>query len=81
MLFWIILNCLALFCKVAPYCASKWAVEGLTKAVAKELNSGVATVALNPGVIHTDMLESCFGSSASAYSKPDQWYDLSPSLC
>ncbi|CAO2823264.1 unnamed protein product [Amaranthus hypochondriacus] len=59
--------------QVAPYCASKWAVEGLTKAVAKELNSGVATVSLNPGVIHTDMLESCFGSSASAYSKPDQW--------
>ncbi|CAO2842066.1 unnamed protein product [Amaranthus hypochondriacus] len=58
--------------QVAPYCASKWAVEGLTRAVAKELSSGVAAVALSPGVVHTEMLESCFGSSASVYPKPDQ---------
>ncbi|KAK3037755.1 hypothetical protein RJ639_031126 [Escallonia herrerae] len=51
--------------QVAPYCASKWAVEGLTRAVAKELPSGMAIVALNPGVINTDMLASCFGSAAS----------------
>ncbi|RWW63682.1 hypothetical protein BHE74_00029114 [Ensete ventricosum] len=46
---------------VAPYCASKWAVEGLTKSVAKELPPGLAIVALSPGVINTDMLASCFG--------------------
>ncbi|GAB2284577.1 hypothetical protein Dimus_019033 [Dionaea muscipula] len=59
--------------QVAPYCASKWAVEGLSRSVAKELTGGVAIIALNPGVVHTEMLESCFGSSAELYSKPDQW--------
>ncbi|KAI6701770.1 hypothetical protein NL676_016094 [Syzygium grande] len=58
---------------VAPYCASKWAVEGLTKSVAKELPDGMAVVALNPGVINTDMLASCFGNSASLYQAPDAW--------
>ncbi|KAG6780043.1 hypothetical protein POTOM_016450 [Populus tomentosa] len=59
---------------VAPYCASKWAVEGLSRSVAKELPEGMAIVALNPGVIHTDMLTSCFGTSASLYQDPDTWY-------
>lgn len=59
--------------EVAPYCASKWAVEGLTQAVAQELPSGVAVVALNPGIINTEMLQSCFGSSAGNYISPDQW--------
>ncbi|KAL6297684.1 hypothetical protein ACE6H2_005826 [Prunus campanulata] len=59
---------------VAPYCASKWAVEGLTRSVARELPSEMAILALNPGVIHTDMLESCFGdSSMKNYPKPDAW--------
>ncbi|KAL5555077.1 hypothetical protein UlMin_037313 [Ulmus minor] len=58
---------------VAPYCASKWAVEGLTRSVAKELPEGMAIVALNPGVIHTDMLASCFGNSASVYQTPETW--------
>ncbi|KAI9397060.1 hypothetical protein POPTR_004G228533v4 [Populus trichocarpa] len=58
---------------VAPYCASKWAVEGLSRSVAKELPEGMAIVALNPGVIHTDMLTSCFGTSASLYQDPDTW--------
>ncbi|KAJ1388817.1 Short-chain dehydrogenase/reductase SDR [Sesbania bispinosa] len=55
---------------VAPYCASKWAIEGLTKSVAKELPEGMAIVALNPGVINTDMLASCFGNSAASLSIP-----------
>lgn len=58
---------------VAPYCASKWAIEGLTRSVAKELPEGMAIVALNPGVINTDMLASCFGDSASLYQTPDAW--------
>ncbi|KAF2294019.1 hypothetical protein GH714_006459 [Hevea brasiliensis] len=58
---------------VAPYCASKWAVEGLTRSVAKELPDGMAVIALNPGVIHTEMLQSCFGTSASIYQEPDAW--------
>ncbi|QCD79707.1 ketoreductase [Vigna unguiculata] len=58
---------------VAPYCASKWAIEGLSKSVAKEVGQGMAVVALNPGVINTDMLTSCFGSSASLYQSPHSW--------
>ncbi|KDP42495.1 hypothetical protein JCGZ_00292 [Jatropha curcas] len=58
---------------VAPYCASKWAIEGLTRSVAKELPDGMAVIALNPGVIHTEMLQSCFGTSASLYQAPDAW--------
>lgn len=59
--------------EVAPYCASKWAVEGLTQSLAQELPSGMAAVALNPGVINTEMLRSCFGGSASSYPTPEQW--------
>ncbi|EOY25722.1 NAD(P)-binding Rossmann-fold superfamily protein isoform 2 [Theobroma cacao] len=58
---------------VAPYCASKWAIEGLSKAVAKEMPDGFAVVALSPGVINTEMLQSCFGSSASGYQTPEAW--------
>ncbi|MCO5570854.1 hypothetical protein L7F22_024582 [Adiantum nelumboides] len=58
---------------VAPYCASKWAIEGLTQAVAKEVPQGVTVVALNPGVINTDMLVSCFGPQAALYQSPDTW--------
>ncbi|GAB4847444.1 hypothetical protein Ancab_026501 [Ancistrocladus abbreviatus] len=59
--------------QVAPYCASKWAVEGLSRSVAKELSGSVAIIALSPGVVHTEMLESCFGSSANVYPTPDEW--------
>lgn len=34
----------------------------------------MAIVALNPGVINTDMLTSCFGTSAASYQPPDAWY-------
>lgn len=59
--------------EVAPYCASKWAIEGLTAALAQELPQGMAAVALNPGVIHTEMLESCLGAEARNYLPPHQW--------
>jgi NAD(P)-dependent dehydrogenase (short-subunit alcohol dehydrogenase family) len=59
--------------EVAPYCATKWAIEGLTRALAQELPAGLATIPLNPGVIDTDMLRSCFGGSASAYPSAEQW--------
>jgi hypothetical protein len=39
--------------------------------MADELPPGLAAVSLNPGVIHTQMLESCFGTNASAYPKPE----------
>ncbi|QTN30900.1 SDR family oxidoreductase [Akkermansiaceae bacterium] len=59
--------------EVAPYCASKWAIEGLTQALAQELPEGLATVAMNPGIIDTEMLRSAFGEGASAYGNAEQW--------
>ena len=59
--------------EVAPYCATKWAIEGLTQALSQELPSGMAAIPLNPGIINTDMLQSCFGSSASAYPTAEEW--------
>jgi NAD(P)-dependent dehydrogenase (short-subunit alcohol dehydrogenase family) len=59
--------------EVAPYCASKFAVEGLTRALADELPYGMAAVPLNPGVINTDMLQSCWGESAHTYPGPEEW--------
>lgn len=59
--------------EVAPYCATKWAVEGLTQSLSQELPSGMAAVALNPGMINTDMLRSCFGGGASSYPSPEEW--------
>jgi NAD(P)-dependent dehydrogenase (short-subunit alcohol dehydrogenase family) len=59
--------------EVAPYCGTKWAVEGLTQALAQELPEGMAAIPLNPGVINTEMLRSCFGGSAASYPTPEQW--------
>jgi NAD(P)-dependent dehydrogenase (short-subunit alcohol dehydrogenase family) len=59
--------------EVAPYCATKWAVEGLTRALARELPKKMAAVPLNPGIIDTDMLRSTFGDGAGQYPGPDDW--------
>jgi NAD(P)-dependent dehydrogenase (short-subunit alcohol dehydrogenase family) len=59
--------------EVAAYCASKWAIEGLTQALAQELPAGLAAVAVNPGITDTDMLRRCFGKSAAHYPGPDEW--------
>jgi NAD(P)-dependent dehydrogenase (short-subunit alcohol dehydrogenase family) len=59
--------------KVAPYCATKWAIEGLTQALAQELPEGMAAVPLNPGIINTEMLQSCFGKQAQGYPTADEW--------
>jgi NAD(P)-dependent dehydrogenase (short-subunit alcohol dehydrogenase family) len=59
--------------EVAPYCASKWAVEGLTRALAEELPAGMAAVPLNPGIINTEMLQSCFGAEANDYPDAAAW--------
>lgn len=58
---------------VAPYCATKWAVEGLSQAMSQELPAGLAVVALNPGVINTDMLRTAFGTNASDYETAGEW--------
>jgi NAD(P)-dependent dehydrogenase (short-subunit alcohol dehydrogenase family) len=59
--------------EVSAYCASKWAVEGLTSALAQELPPGLAAVALNPGIIATEMLRTCWAEGAEAYPPPEEW--------
>ncbi len=58
---------------VAPYCASKYAMEGLTKALAQELPAGMAAVPLNPGVIDTDMLRQAWSDGAASHPKAGVW--------
>jgi NAD(P)-dependent dehydrogenase (short-subunit alcohol dehydrogenase family) len=59
--------------EVAPYCASKWAIEGLTRSLAQELPPGMAAIPLNPGIIHTEMLEVCYGEAAANYTPIKEW--------
>jgi NAD(P)-dependent dehydrogenase (short-subunit alcohol dehydrogenase family) len=59
--------------EVAPYCATKFAIEGLTQSLAQELPQGMAAVPFNPGVINTDMLQSCFGGGADNYPSAELW--------
>jgi NAD(P)-dependent dehydrogenase (short-subunit alcohol dehydrogenase family) len=59
--------------EVATYCTTKWGIEGMTSALAQELPAGMAAVALNPGIIDTRMLRSCFGDSAGDYPEPMRW--------
>ena len=59
--------------EVAPYCASKYAIEGLSLALAQELPSGMASIPLNPGIINTEMLQTCWSDGASRYPTPDRW--------
>ncbi len=59
--------------EVAPYCATKWAIEGLTRALAEELPAGMAAIPLNPGIIHTKMLEQCYGDAAASYTPLKRW--------
>jgi NAD(P)-dependent dehydrogenase (short-subunit alcohol dehydrogenase family) len=59
--------------EVAPYCATKFAVEGLTRALAQELPPGMAAVAVNPGIINTDMLRSAWGKGAREFPSAEDW--------
>lgn len=58
---------------VAPYCATKWAIEGMTRSLAQDLPKGMAAIPLNPGIIDTDMLRSCFGNDAGNYPTASEW--------
>lgn len=59
--------------KVAPYCATKWAVEGITLAMAREVPKWLAVVSLHPGIVQTEALRASFRDSASRYPQPDEW--------
>ena len=62
--------------EVAPYCATKWAIEGLTRALAQELPTGMAAVPLNPGIIDTEMLQGTFGGRAEHFLGPEAWAEI-----
>ncbi|PSP17132.1 MAG: oxidoreductase [Cyanobacteria bacterium QS_8_64_29] len=59
--------------QVGPYCTTKWAIEGMTRSLAQELPAGMAAIPLNPGIIHTDMLETCFGERAAQFTPIEDW--------
>ena len=59
--------------EVGSYCTTKWAIEGLTGSLARELPKGLAAVVLNLGVVDTEMLRSCWGEGAGAYEEPGDW--------
>jgi NAD(P)-dependent dehydrogenase (short-subunit alcohol dehydrogenase family) len=60
---------------VAPYCATKWAIEGMTRALAQELPKGMAAIPLSPRIIDTDMLRNCFGNEAGNYPTAEVWVE------
>ncbi|MCW9134392.1 SDR family oxidoreductase [Bacillus paramycoides] len=60
--------------ELAPYCASKFAIEGLTQSMALELPKELAVVALDPGGgIHTSMLQSCAPEYVSSSPTAEAW--------
>jgi len=66
---------------VSSYCASKFAVEGLTQSLAKELPKGMVAVALNPFFVRTKLLEECKGlflpGEYELTVTPDEWAKFS----
>lgn len=58
---------------VGPYCASKYAIEGLSGSLAQELPDGLGCVAFSPGLIATDMLRTCQPEAAKTADDPQQW--------
>lgn len=58
---------------VAPYCATKYAIEGLSMATAQDTGGKVAVIPMNPGIIDTDMLRSTFGGEAGGFPDANDW--------
>jgi len=59
--------------RVVPYCASKYAVEGICQSLALELDAPMFSVPLNPGIIDTEMLYACFGEHSHEYPNANEW--------
>ena len=66
--------------EVAPYVCSKWAIEGLTKALAAEIPPGMAAIPLNPGVVNTALLQSCYGQVAATSPDANEWSHRAASM-
>ncbi|WP_309397539.1 SDR family oxidoreductase [Cerasicoccus maritimus] len=59
--------------KIAPYCATKHAVEGILKSLSLELPETMASVPVQPGVIDTDLLRGHYGERSRAQASPERW--------
>lgn len=59
----------------AAYNTSKWAIEGLTKTLAKELPEGVAVIGVMPGATNTFMLRRVIGKDALKTPSIEDWID------
>jgi NAD(P)-dependent dehydrogenase (short-subunit alcohol dehydrogenase family) len=57
--------------KASGYCASKFAVEGLTESLAKEVREGVAVLTLTPGGVSTGMSVDYWGEEQG--ESVDSW--------
>lgn len=58
---------------MAPYCAAKWAIEGMMAALALDLPHGLAAATLDPGMVRTDMLRQYLGRGAQSHPAPEAW--------
>jgi NAD(P)-dependent dehydrogenase (short-subunit alcohol dehydrogenase family) len=60
---------------LSPYCASKFAVEGLVQSVALEVPAPIRVVSLDPGNgVRTAMLDTCLPDELDvAYPSPAEW--------
>ncbi|KIL74695.1 SDR family oxidoreductase [Bacillus badius] len=59
---------------LAAYCASKFAIEGLTQSMAMELPNNMAVVALDPGgSINTEMLNYGAQKYVAGSPSPEKW--------
>ncbi len=56
----------------SPYCASKFAIEGLTQSLSQELPEGLTAVTLAPGASNTDMLHKALPEGANQYPTAEQ---------
>lgn len=56
----------------APYCASKFAIEGLTQSLSQELPQGIIAVTLAPGTSDTDMLYKALPEEAGKYPTAEE---------
>lgn len=61
---------------LTPYCASKWAIEGMMKSLARELPEGMAAIPLNPTDINTEMLRTCNAEYAHTMPAASEWVKI-----
>ncbi|MDA8020938.1 MAG: SDR family oxidoreductase [Thermoanaerobaculia bacterium] len=61
---------------VGPYCTTKFGIEGYTGSLAEDLPEGLAAIPLQPGIIHTEMLDTAFGAAAEQHWTPAEWIDV-----